>query len=606
MMSKTIDDATVAELLRRVDIVDVVSEYVQLRRAGRGYVGLCPFHNERSPSFSVSAEKGVYYCFGCGAAGNAIRFVMDLDGVSRLEALARLAERVGMTLPFLQTPTSMADAVQTRTRLEQMKAAHALTAKVYNHILMNTSVGVQALTYLESRGFSRSTIMAFELGYAPDDDDRILRYLMRKGFAPDILVEAGIAIAYEDRLLDRFRGRVMIPIRDAQGKVIAFGGRTLKPDGQPKYLNSPDTPVFHKGSILFNQHAARKEIRQAQTAILFEGYMDVVAAWQAGVRNGVASLGTSLTPEQAAMLKRFGQRLVIAYDGDEAGVKATKRALDLALEAGLSVRVVQLPDGMDPDEYIRAYGAEAFQHQLSARAMSVVEFLLRDAERSANLQNEAGRTEFVRTALRILAERATPIEQETVLRELSHTYGMSVDALKQELAWIAKGLKRRRVEPERWQQANAAMSVELPPSDVQAGNRLLQAMLTDLQSFNYVAERGVDELATPEQTALLALLYGFRAHHPDGDIQAFVDSLDDPQLVRLASSLLVLDPLEFRPDVLDDYLRTIAIRRLKDEYKQAVAASAEAQIRGDQSAVAMWRARADEVQQAIMSQNHRP
>ncbi|MCL6547829.1 MAG: DNA primase [Alicyclobacillus sp.] len=595
---RRIPESFVDEVRRRVDIVDVVSEYVQLRRSGHNFVGLCPFHNERSPSFSVSPDRQVYYCFGCQAAGTVIRFVMDADGISFTEAVVKLAARVGLDLPF---PVDDVSEQGTRSgRLQRFREAHELAARMYNHILMNAAAGVQALAYLEARGLSRQTVAEFRLGYAPESGDFLVRNLTKRGYEPELLLDSGLALALGDRLMDRFRGRVMIPITDAQGNVIAFGGRTLSPEAKPKYLNSPDTPLFRKGNLLFNQHQARKHIRSQHTAVLLEGYMDVLSAWQAGVHNAVATLGTALTPEQAAVLKRYGDRLVIAYDGDDAGIQATARAIEVAEAAGLDVRAVVLPDGADPDDFIRARGAQAFQAQLRSRAMSSLEFTLWRLRESAELHSEAGRTAFLRQVLETLAERATPIEQEAQLKRLSAEFQVSLEALKAEFAWAARRVRQRN-RPQRGLPREASVPAvrDLPKGYVEAGNLLLQAMLTDPACFEYVQNRGVTELALPSQTALLALLYGFRADHPNADFAVFLDSLDEPEMIRLASSLLIKEPLQVDTEVLEDYLRTIRKYQLSVARQQAFRALAQAQMEQDWDAVASWKARIEALQQDI-------
>lgn len=591
-------DVFVEEVRTQVDIVDVISEHVQLRRAGRSFVGLCPFHNERSPSFSVSPERQMFHCFGCGAGGTVIRFVMDIDGLSFVEAVLSLAARAKVPIPeTLQV--SQRDEV-TESISARIREAHVLTAKLYNYILMNTSAGVQALSYLEGRGISKKTIMTFQMGYAPDAKDTVISFLQRRGFDKNTLVESGLAVAIDEKLVDRFRGRVMIPICDAQGRVIAFGGRTMQPLGKPKYLNSPETRVFHKGLVLFNQHLARKAIRQTQTAILLEGYMDVIAVWQSGLETGVASLGTSLTVEQAQLLKRFANRVIIAYDGDSAGVAATRRALDVFDEVNLEVRIVHLPDGQDPDEFIQAHGSEAFAHELSVRALTPVQFLLRQARLSADLLSQAGRTDFLRTSLEILSQRASPIEQETELRILSQEFQVSIQTLKEELHLVSKQSKTHR-RPVREVASAAVKSVpgKPPKGHVEAGNRLLQALLCHAPTCSFLLDRDVDELALPEQTALLALLYAWRMSAEHSEPANFLDTLDDRSLRGLASALLVDAPEEYNTDLLEDYIRKVRTHQLEQTYKRTLEALVQYQIDGNLEAIESLKEEADALQKEI-------
>jgi len=589
------EESFVEELRRHVDIVDVVSDYVQLRRAGRSFVGLCPFHNERSPSFSVSADRQMYHCFGCGAGGTVFRFVMDMEGRDFRDAVVTLAQRVNMDLPFALEPETESSALD---RLQVMRDAHELAAKLYAYILMNKAVGVQALAYLEERGLSRQTMTEFRVGFAPNRGNTLVALLKKRGFAKDILVESGLAVELGTELVDRFRGRVMILICDTQGRVVAFGGRTLVPDGKIKYLNSPETPIFRKGLLLFNQHAARKSIRKSRSAVLLEGYMDVMSAWQAGVTNAVASLGTSLTQEQALLLHRHVNAVTIAYDGDNAGIQAAQRAIDILGQNGMEARIVTFPDGADPDDYIRKYGAAAFQRTLRASALSVVQFMLGRLRHEAELQTSVGRTEFLRKALELLGARSTPIETETEIRALAQEFQVSVDTVKEEFALVVKRSGHQGMRPKR---EFVAVPVIQPLSKgyIQAGNRVLQAMLTDATMCNLVLERAVDELVLPEQTALLAHLYAFRAELPTGDAAAFLDRLEDPQLISLASSLVLEDPPELSSEVLEDYLRTIQLHHLEIAHKacleQLVLAS-----QGDTAVMASLKQQSNDIQQHII------
>jgi DNA primase len=581
---KQVPDAFVEELRRRVDIVDVVSEYVQLRRSGKSFVGLCPFHNERTPSFTVSPDRQLYYCFGCGAGGTVIRFVMDIEGLTFIEAVVRLAERAGLEPPAGVTETRHAAS----SHLDTLREAVELAAKLYNHILMNTPAGVQALTYLNSRGLSRQTVATFRLGYAPARGDVLLRALARKGLSVDTLLEAGLVVEVGGRVLDRFRDRVMIPICDERGRVVAFGGRALHSEAQPKYLNSPETPLFRKSTLLFNWHLARQEIRRQGQAVLLEGYMDVLSAWQAGVTTAVASLGTAFSPEHARRLRQAASRLVIAYDGDQAGVSAAQRALETAEDAGLDVRIVTFPDGLDPDDMIRLRGPEAFRQHLAVAQLTPVQFLMEQLRRSASLHSAAGRTEFLRQALELLAARASPIEQEQQLRVLSQEFQVSVETLKEELR---SRTKRRPRRPGRESVPETVPPATQPglPAHIRAGLWVLQAMLTDERAVRYLQERGVIELADPQQTALMAWIYGYRAAHPDADPAGLLDELDEPELLKLATALLVEEAPAYDEQVLADCLRTIELHRLEKQYETLVRASLAAQAAGDAGEVAKAR-----------------
>lgn len=592
-----IPDEVVEDLRRRVDIVDVISEHVQLRRAGRSYVGLCPFHNERSPSFSVSSDRQMFHCFGCGAGGTVFRFVMDIESLSFGETVVKLAHRIGFSLPF-EPELTQAESDQP-SRQQRARDAHELATKLYSYILMNTAAGVQALAYIDGRGLSRQTAVDFRLGYAPASGDTLVALLRRRGFEDDILLESGLAVSMGKQVVDRFRDRLMIPIADAQARVIAFGGRSLAPEGKPKYLNSPETSLFHKGTMLFNQHMARKDIRSTRSVVLLEGYMDVMTAWQAGVKNALASLGTAFTPEQAGLIKRMAERVIIAYDGDSAGLHAAVRALDVVEPLQLDVRVAVIPGGLDPDDFVRAHGVQAFQSILKVEALAPVQFRLRHLRNAADLQSAAGRNQFLRQALELLSRQASPLEQEVEMKSLSQEFHVSMETMKEELTLVAKQSRRKNAVNTRPDVATPTAPQALLKGSVAAGNRILQAMMLDAHSFQFVMDRGVDSLILPEQTALLALLYGFRLTQPEADISAFVDQLDDALLLRLATSLLVADPPLLGEGVLEDYLRAVTLHRLEDEYKATLAELMQSQLRGDREQVAERKTRVDELQRQI-------
>ncbi|WAH38555.1 DNA primase [Alicyclobacillus dauci] len=566
------------QLRQRVDIVEVISDYVQLRRSGRSFSGLCPFHNERSPSFSVSADRQMYHCFGCGAGGTVIGFIMDIESVTFVEAVILLAQRAGLQLP---DGVGDAEAARPNTKHQRYREAHELTAKLYSYILMNTDAGVQALTYLEKRGISRKTMVEFRLGLAPKAGDTVVTFLRKRGFQDAELVACGLAVEMGTRTLDRFRGRLMIPILDKKGEVIAFGGRTMEQDVKPKYLNSPENDLFHKSRLLYNYHIARKTIRRDRTALLLEGYMDVISLSQAGIQQGVATLGTSLTEEQAKLLKSDCDKVIISYDGDEAGRKAAVRAIDILVEAGLEPLILRIPDGLDPDEYVQTHGGESFKRLLGRQTLSVVQFLLDDLRQRANLVSSVGRTEYVRQALQLLAERATPVEQEYELRNLSQEFNLSVETLKEELRTFAKQNIRRSQHRDRALSSERIQPLEKAVSKASVG--LLQAVLFDKEACMYVMDKGVTELAEPVQTALLARLYAWRLSNPDASSAAFVDELDDESLGKVASSLFFGEIPELTHDLLDDYVRTVELHHLEAEYRDLLRQWIDTEATGDET-----------------------
>lgn len=589
-----IPDDFVETLQQRIDIVDVVGDYVQLRRSGRSFVGLCPFHNERTPSFSVSPDRQMFYCFGCGAGGSVIRFVMDIEGLTFVESVIRLAERANLALPVQLEDVS----VQTSQseRIERMRQAHELATKFYSYILMNSSVGVQALTYLEGRGIEKQTMTDFRLGYAPKRDRRLVEFLDKRGFDSDLLVECGLAVKVGDRIMDRFRHRLMVPICDGRGQVIAFGGRSLEPNQQPKYLNSPESPLFQKSRVLFHLHEARKFVRKTGKAVLFEGYMDVISAWQAGVQSGVASMGTSLTEEHLDILRRYTDHLVVAYDGDSAGQRATRRVLEMAAQSNMRCQVVQFPDGLDPDDFVRQRGAAAFVRQFEAKTLTEVQYLVGTLRQEMLVESPAGRTEYIRRVLGVLADRATPIERDTELHKLADEFRISVDALQQEMRMLRKNStkQKRRGKETAHRDDSPVLS-----ADIRAGNLILQSLLTNGEAMEILEEEGLMELPLPEQTALLARLIAFRTQNPGGSTAAFLNSLEETELLRYAAELSMKEGANVDAPIIRDCLRTLGLRQTEQAYQQALQALVDAQVSGQLAAVEELRVQVQDLQRQI-------
>ncbi len=380
-----INPETVDRIKQATDIVEVVGDFVSLKKKGANYSACCPFHNEKTPSFNVNPVRQIYKCFGCGAAGDAIKFVMDVDSISYGEALRYLAGKYGIEVEEEEVTDEEALRQNARESLYIVlnHAKNFYQEKLHNHE-EGQAVG---LSYFRERGFSPPTLKKFELGYSLDQWDSFSKEALSKGFSQEVLEKAGLLIQKEGSQTggyDRFRGRVIFPIHNVAGKVIAFGARILKTDkNQPKYLNSPETEVYHKSEILYGIYQAKNAIRQQDHCFLVEGYTDVVSLHQAGIENVVASSGTSLTTEQIKLIGRFTPNITILYDGDIAGIKAALRGLDLVLEEGLNVSIVLFPDGDDPDSYVRKVGAEAFKEYLRKASKDFITFktetLLQDA-----------------------------------------------------------------------------------------------------------------------------------------------------------------------------------------------------------------------------------
>lgn len=390
-----IPEDTIERIRQAADILEVVGDFVSLKRRGSNYIACCPFHNEKTPSFNVNPARQIYKCFGCGKAGDPIRFVMDVENLGYGEALRYLAKKYNIEIAEQEvTPEEQ----NRQTERESLYIALNYAKNFFQENLLQTDEGRGiGLSYFRERGFSDPTLAAFDLGYSPDQWDALLTDATKKGYNPVVLEKAGLTIVREDtaeragKTFDRFRGRVMFPIHNVSGRVIAFGARILKPDPKaPKYLNSPETDVYHKSQVLYGIFQAKQAIRQEDVCYLTEGYTDVISLHQAGIKNVVASSGTSLTIEQIRLISRFTPNVTILYDGDAAGVKAALRGLDMVLEEGLNVSVVMFPDGDDPDSFVRKVGAEDFKAFIKQHAHDFITF------KTDNLLKDAGDNPFKR------------------------------------------------------------------------------------------------------------------------------------------------------------------------------------------------------------------
>jgi DNA primase len=408
----------------RTDLVQVVQGYLQLRKAGRdSLIGLCPFHPEKTPSFSVSPSKQLYYCFGCGEGGNVFRFLEKVENLSFVEAVERLAAQAGVTLRY---EGDAASARRAQGRRQALHRAVGEAASLYHRLLLEGREGADARAYLERRGISRESVERFGIGYAPAYPDFLLKRLSRT-VSVDVLLEAGLATRdREGAVRDRFRARVMFPVHDLAGNPVGFGGRLLEgapaPAGAAKYVNSAESPIYRKGSILYNLNRAKAEVTRSGRAFLVEGYTDVVALDQAGVRSAVATCGTALGEEHVRLLSRFAERVVLAFDSDEAGARAAERAFAFHQRYPVDLRVLVLPEGQDPADFVGAHGGEAFL-ELAERAVPLVEYMIDRALRGRSLGDPEGRARAVRAALPLVAALEEPVRREEYARLLAARVG---------------------------------------------------------------------------------------------------------------------------------------------------------------------------------------
>lgn len=571
-----IPEETIEQIRKANDIVDIVGEYVQLKKQGRNYLGLCPFHNENTPSFSVSPEKQIFHCFGCGKGGNASTFLMEIEGFSFIEAIRVLADKSGIPLPE-ETPDSEPRLSEENSA---MLSAYEWTEKLYHHLLRHGKDGKEGYQYLLERGLSEETIDEFQLGFAPAAENFTATFLEKKGFHKQSLAKFGlITEGHDGAALDRFRGRVIFPIRNHLGKTVAFGGRTIS--GQDaKYLNSPETELFQKSRILFNFDKAKRHIRKANEAVLCEGYMDAIAAYQAGVKNAVATLGTALTEYQARLLRRYVDTVIICYDADRAGQEATYKAGLLLESAGCIVKTANLKEGTDPDSYIRDFGAEAFRNNVIATSDTFIGFYLRYLKKDYNLSIESDRIQYIEKATSRLSEIDRSIEREYYLKELAEEFGVSLDTLVQE----AERLRRKR--PDKMNESRHTISSKprtlnrkkLLPAFHNAERQLIACMLRDWSIASRVQQEIGAGFNVELHKVLVTYLYAFLEEFGEGEVGTFIEWLPEEDLKNLASELALIVHQDHVSDrEIRDYIRTIqaeahdkaGIRALKTEQKLA-------------------------------------
>lgn len=583
-MAERIAEEKVNEIRQAVEIVDVIGDYVQLKKQGRNYFGLCPFHGENSPSFSVSPDKQIYHCFGCGAGGNVFSFLMDIDGLSFQEAAVKLAELANIELKLEGTTASRNPQLPEGSK--QMIDAHELLRKFYHHLLVNTKEGQDALEYLLNRGFTEESIDRFQIGYALPSWDFAVKLLEKRGFSPGVMAKAGLVIQRENdgTYFDRFRNRIMFPILDHQGNTIAFSGRAMG-DEEPKYLNSPETQIFNKSKILYNFHLARGSIRKQQQAVLFEGFADVISANRAGVENGVATMGTSLTEEHISLLKRNVQAVTLCYDSDKAGIEAAFRASNMLSKAGFAVRVATMPDGMDPDDFIKVHGEEKFRNDIIGSSSTLMAFKLLYYRRGKNLQNEGDRLQYIEEVLKEISKLDKAVEKDLYLRQLANEFSLSLDALIQQLNQLDQASAPRKQNQPRPETRPAAYTrkAELKPAYHTAERRLIFHMMRDADvTYKVQGMLAGSMMNIDEHQAIITYLFAYYEKGHDPDPSAFLNYLQDNKLKRVVADIEMM-PLneEISDQELSDYIKQVLNYQKMLKIKEKMAEQKQAERQND-------------------------
>ena len=428
-MAGRIPEDFISEVRSNVNIVDVISQYVSLEKKGKDYIGLCPFHQEKTPSFTVNADKQFFKCFGCGKGGNVFKFLMYKDDLTFPESVERVAEFAHIAMPNGYGHNS-------GTKLNPLMQMHQDAVDFYHRVLLTTKAGERGMQYAQKRELDQEILDHFKIGYAPKADNVLITYLRSKGYQDDDLAQSGLFVQARDgQLYDRFRDRLMFPLDNENGRTIGFSGRRISDDKtEAKYMNSPETEIFTKSKVLFHFAEAKKAARGEGHLVLYEGYMDVIAAYKAGVKSGIASMGTSLTDDQIYLLRRITPNIIINYDGDDPGVHAEERAARMFNKDGnFNLGIVVLPEKLDPDEYVKKYGAEKYLEEVKG-ALTPTDFFLKRLEQKYNLDNDREKIAYLGEAVKEIAQVRNPVEQDMYTEKLAKSSGVSIASLKANLA----------------------------------------------------------------------------------------------------------------------------------------------------------------------------
>ena len=551
-----IPEETIEKIKEENDIVDIISETVSLKRSGSSYIGLCPFHNDKSPSFSVSQNKQIYKCFSCGESGNVITFVMKSKNMNFIEALKYLADKVNIPLDL-----GNGESKEVTRRKELLYKVNVEAGRFFFYNLMQNKIPKD---YFLNRGINPRTIRHFGLGYAKDGWSNLIYHLKKKGFKEDLLLEAGLILKNEKRgtFYDRFRNRVMFPVFDIKGRVIGFGGRVLD-DSKPKYLNSPETQIFHKGTNLYGLNFALKNKIPDRYFIIVEGYMDCISLHQYGITNAVASLGTALTTNQARMLKRYADKVIISYDADVAGQNATIRGLKILRDAGLDVRVLLIPEGKDPDEFLRINGKEAFL-KLIEKAVPLLDYRLRRASEGVNFKDEQSLIKYGKRVADILLE-LDPIEKDVYIKKISENTGLKEQSI-YDLISVEKSRKNNS-NMNNLEDVRTKLYVE--PAYLKAEKSLLKLMINDYYFDEIVNTVDKDIFNLEAHKKIFSLILEGKKENSSNIINYVENRCDDIESSKEWVKIKETKVLESEniKDILKDYVSIIKSYKLSEKFK---------------------------------------
>ena len=551
------------EILERIknenDIVEVISETVRLKRSGRNFMGLCPFHNEKSPSFSVSQDKQIYKCFGCGEAGNVISFVMKNRNMSFLDAVKYLASRANITLELQNEKKDKS--------LQKKELLYRVNLEAGKFFFSNLMSNDTAKEYFLNRGIKLETIRSFGLGYANNSWNSLMNHLKRKNISEQLMIEAGLLSVNpeKNRKYDRFRNRVMFPVFDYRGKVIGFGGRVLD-DSKPKYLNSPETLVFQKGTNLYGLNFALKHNMKERYFIIVEGYMDLITLHQYGITNVVASLGTALTINQARLLKRYADKVVISYDADMAGQMATMRGLEILRTAGFDVRVLSIPQGKDPDEFVRSNGKEAFLKLINS-AEPLIDYRLKKAEEGIDFKNSQSSILYAKKVMNILSD-LDPLEKDVYIKKASENTGIKEQIL---YDMLSKRINDNNDGNNVNNKGENGTKLYIEPAFLKAERALLKLILENNDYLDFIEEKlDENDLVLPEHKLIFTIIKRAKGENKDNVVSFIESQLNNTESIKEFIKIkdINLFYVEDTKRLIEDYINEITNYKLKQRIEE--------------------------------------
>lgn len=549
-----INDNVLDEIRDRADIVDLIGEYVDLKRSGSNYMGLCPFHSEKTPSFSVSPSKSIFKCFGCGVGGDVITFIMKRENLSFPEAVEFLADKYNVRLEVYKDENK--EAREKRNRLYEINREAGL------HFLKNYQVSQKAQLYLKNRMLSDKTIRSYGIGYSKDSWTDLYDHLTKMGYKEDELLELNlISKSKNGNYIDRFRDRVMFPIINRNNRIIGFGARAFG-DAKPKYLNSRETPIFHKGSNVFNINIISRESTR-ERIILVEGYMDVISLYNSGINYSVASLGTSLTIDQANIIKRMAKDIYICYDSDNAGINATSRAIDIFLQASVKPKIIELEGGLDPDDFIKKYGLEAFEKKIKS-AISYIEFKIKKLKENFNLEDSEGLSNFTIESAKILSSIKNPIERDIFVKDFSTKYNISYTAIENYINY----LNRNKLKEAKREKVKVKKNINVVKSNkTRAQEELLAYSLLDNDIYKYIKNKIEVFYFTNAMTRAVFEEIP-RLFEEEMEIRDFLSILESNKLVTkefVENIMSLISDIHVDDKIVDELIKTIERNYIQDK-----------------------------------------